>query len=200
MRIYIYTYFYLISNNVCASIQLMDIANGIPKKKKTRKREPRSCFLRAEFCNITNPLGGFPVPSGVPSNVRVLVMKLCRVFCHISLLPSWRLMTCLMNERVAGKFVRLCRYRYCGWEAVWGFLTVRFDSHLAGVDNPLDRQLGRYAEGWPRSFKSAPNGSGIDTLVESTCRRWPCWYNESCPAETIRLPWLRLFSWLSAQF
>ena len=166
------------------------------KKKKTRKREPRSCFLRAEFCNITNPLGGFPVPSGVPSNVRVLVMKLCRAFCHISLLPSRRLMTCLMNERVAGKFVRLCRYRYCGWEAMWGFPTEGFDSHLVGVDNPLVRQLGRYAEGWPRSFKKRSKWE----RERHTCRVYHVNIMNCVQLKLFGYPDCGFFSWLFPQF
>ena len=100
MRIYFYTYFYVMSKHCLRVITAHE--NSRWNSEKHKKLEPRSCFLRAEFYNITNPLGGFPVPSGVPSNVRVLVMKLCRACCHISLLPSWRLMTWLINERVAG--------------------------------------------------------------------------------------------------
>ena len=101
--IYFCTYFYLMSKH-CLPLSTAQ-GNGSWNFDMHKKREPHICFLRAEFHNITNPLGGFPVPSGVPSNLRVLVMKLCRACCHISLLPSWRLMTWLINVRVA---VYLC--------------------------------------------------------------------------------------------
>jgi len=170
--IYFYIYFYIMSK-CCLRVNTVH-GNGSWNSEKHKKREPRICFLRAEFRNITNPLGGFPVPLGVPSNVRVLVMKLCRACCHISLLPSWRLMTLRIKCEGSWIFVRIFRYRYCGCEAMCGFLIERFDSKLAGVEKPLVRQLGRKAESRPMSFKSSPRGTGIDSLVGATCRRWPC--------------------------
>jgi len=54
----------------------------------------------------------------------------------------------LADKREGGRiFVRIFRYRYCGYEAMCGFIIERFGSKLAGVGIPLVRQLSRNAEG-----------------------------------------------------